>query len=75
MSPDTTLTEALFDLGEATPGDWEARSQAIEKALRAALRAAVPGRQQVKNLAPLMAAGRVAFIRSLKRATQAAKSL
>ena len=39
----------------------------VDAALRSAVRAVTPGRQQKKNLAPLMDAARAAFVRTLRR--------
>lgn len=39
----------------------------VHAALKSAVRAAVPGRQQQKNLLPLVEAAQKAFIRTLRR--------
>jgi hypothetical protein len=39
----------------------------LDAALRSAIRATIPGRQQKKNLEPLLKTARAAFVRTLRR--------
>jgi hypothetical protein len=39
----------------------------LDAALRSAVRATIPGRQQKKNLEPLVKTARAAFVRTLRR--------
>lgn len=61
--PLDALHAALFDVMSG-PGST---AEHIDAALRSAVRAVTPGRQQKKNLAPLMDAARKAFLRALRR--------
>lgn len=66
---DTRVVEALSDLEGATSGDQDRRALAVQRALRASVRAVLPGRQQKGNLTPLMDQATTAFLRSLRAAT------
>jgi hypothetical protein len=58
---------ALDGVIDARAAEGERPYRDIDAALRSAVRAVTPGRQQKKNLTPLMDAARAAFIRTLRR--------
>jgi hypothetical protein len=65
--PLQTLSEVLDAVILARGKEGEIPTRDIDAALRSAVRAVTPGRQQRKNLAPLMELARAAFIRTLRR--------
>jgi hypothetical protein len=65
--PLQTLSEVLDAVILARGKEGEIPYRDIDAALRSAVRAVTPGRQQKKNLEPLMDAARAAFIRTLRR--------
>lgn len=72
--PTITVLTALSELESATSGYRDRRALAIENALKAGVRSALPGWQQKGNLDPLMEAARTAFLRSLRSATRREKN-
>ena len=65
--PLESFSVALLAVLEARAKEGEIPTRDIDAALRSAVRAVTPGRQQKKNLTPLMDAARAAFIRTLRR--------
>jgi hypothetical protein len=65
--PLQAFTAAVQAVIDARMNEGEYPTRDIDAALRSAVRAVTPGRQQKKNLSPLMDVARAAFIRTLRR--------
>jgi hypothetical protein len=62
------LKAALFRHGFSQFTDFTPH---LDAALRSAVRATIPGRQQKRNLEPLLKQARAAFVRTLRRRAHA----
>jgi hypothetical protein len=67
LPPLEALEDAIYRLLAARTSEGDSCHRDIDAALRSAVRAVLPGRQQKGNLTPVMDAARKAFIRTLRR--------